>query len=222
MRPARPTACYAFDDTNERVFHLDPRHDLIQRPLGVRFVEQTLGRTRISVTAPGSRPMHADQGYVLPPGRPAAGLQRRLAAPHRGERRTRYCPAPIARAGARLGQHGGRRAACRQAVQTGANRSHDSRRAALFFVKRWLRPQINWNAALWPEHPRAIPRWATSTGNVEGADPDGRRAVVCATSLRSATARRAPDQSRAQRRCAMRRAQVHREAPAGVHPDIAK
>ena len=209
-----PTRGYAFDsdDLNERVFHLFNLDavfiDLIQRPLGVRFVEQILGRAFLisnfsaNITAPGSRPMplHADQGYVLPPwpDQPLAcnvawllddfteenggtryvpGSHRLARGPAAGEAvNTVAIEAP---AGSMLVMDG------RLWHQTGANRSRDCRRAALFgyFVKRWLRPQINWNAALWPEtiarlSPTFLDRLGYFHGNVEAQIPNGRRAVV--------------------------------------------
>jgi ectoine hydroxylase-related dioxygenase (phytanoyl-CoA dioxygenase family) len=69
--------------------------------------------------------------------------------------------------------------------QTGSNRTPDCERAALFgyYVTRWLRPQINWNAALWPEvvatlSPQFLDRLGYYTGNVETQIPAGSRANV--------------------------------------------
>ena len=69
--------------------------------------------------------------------------------------------------------------------QTGANDSRDSERAALFgyYVLRWLRPQINWNAALWPAtvatlDPEFLHLLGYYTGNVEFQIPCGRRAAL--------------------------------------------
>jgi hypothetical protein len=48
-------------------------------------------------------------------------------------------------------------------------------------VLRWLRPQVNWNAALWPEtvarlDPAFLHLLGYYTGNVEFQIPSGRRA----------------------------------------------
>lgn len=69
--------------------------------------------------------------------------------------------------------------------QTGANQSRDCHRAALFgyYVRRWLRPQIDWNAALWPAtvsslSPQFLDLLGYYSGNVEGQIPNGKRAAV--------------------------------------------
>jgi ectoine hydroxylase-related dioxygenase (phytanoyl-CoA dioxygenase family) len=69
--------------------------------------------------------------------------------------------------------------------QTGANRTDDCERAALFgyYVSRWIRPQVNWNAVLWPEILETLPplfldRLGYYTGNVEVQIPAGRKASV--------------------------------------------
>ena len=61
--------------------------------------------------------------------------------------------------------------------QTGANQSRNCHRAALFgyYVVRWLRPQINWNAALWPE---VAARTAEVYDAVCAAPPPDRKSVV--------------------------------------------
>ena len=212
-----PTRGYAFDsdDRNQRVFqlfNLDPVFiDLIQRPLALRYVEQCLGRAFLisnfsaNITAPGSArmPLHADQGYVLPPwpAQPLAcnvgwllddftvenggtcyvpGSHLRGRGPQPGDEVTTVTiEAP---AGSLLLMDG------RLWHQTGENRTRDGRRAALFgyYVKRWLRPQINWNAALWPETvarltPRFLDWLGWYSGNTEAQIPNGRRAFVPTT-----------------------------------------
>jgi ectoine hydroxylase-related dioxygenase (phytanoyl-CoA dioxygenase family) len=69
--------------------------------------------------------------------------------------------------------------------QTGENRSRNGRRAALFgyYVLRWLRPQINWNAALWPAtvanlDPAFLHLLGYYSGNTEFQVPNGRGAPV--------------------------------------------
>lgn len=199
------------DRLNERVFHLfnlDPVFiDLIQRPLALEFVRHLLGDSFLvsnfsaNITAPGSGTMllHADQGYVLPPwpARPLAcnvawllddfteqnGGTRYVPGSHRlghgpdgeGEYGTVAIEAP---AGSILVMDG------RLWHQTGENRSSDCHRAALFgyYVLRWLRPQVNWNAALWPEtiaaaSPAFLDLLGYYTGNVELMIPLGRRAT---------------------------------------------
>ncbi len=209
-----PTRGYPFDvDTlNQRVFHLfnlDPIFvDLIQRPLALRYVEQTLGPAFLisnfsaNITAPGSArmPLHADQGYVLPPwpNQPLACNVGWLLDDFTEENGgTCYVP------GSHLRGHGpdADSAAASVAItapagslmimdgrlwhQTGTNRSHDCHRAALFgyYVRRWLRPQINWNAALWPAtvatlSPHFLDLLGFYSGNVEQQVPNGRRAPV--------------------------------------------
>ncbi len=209
-----PTRGYPFDrDTcNQRVFHLfnlDPIFvDLIQRPLALRYVEQTLDAAFLisnfsaNITAPGSSrmPLHADQGYVLPPwpAEPLAcnvgwllddfteenggtcyvpGSHLRGRGPAADE--TVETVAITAPAGSLMIMDG------RLWHQTGANLSSDTRRAALFgyYVRRWLRPQINWNAALWPQtvaqlSPCFLDRLGYYSGNVEQQIPNGKRAAV--------------------------------------------
>ena len=62
---------------------------------------------------------------------------------------------------------------------------HDGSRAYAFgyYVLRWLRPQINWNAALWPATiarltPEFLDLLGYYTGNIEAQIPNGRRAAV--------------------------------------------
>lgn len=200
------------DTHNQRVFHLfnlDPIFvDLIQRPLALRFVEQCLGATFLisnfsaNITAPGSARMqlHADQGYVLPPW-PSAPLACNIGwllddfTVENGG--TCYVPdshlrghspaadevvatvAITAPAGSLMIMDG------RLWHQTGDNRSQDTRRAALFgyYVRPWLRPQVNWNAALWPQTvaqlaPDFLDRLGYYNGNVGRQIPNGRRAPV--------------------------------------------
>jgi len=209
-----PLRGYAFDTDahNLRVFHLfnlDPVFvDLIQRPPALTMVGSLLGEDYLisnfsaNVTTPGSGRMqiHADQGYVPPPW-PAEPLACNVAwllddfTEENGG--TRYVPRShlkgtnptaadeaatvpiVAPAGSMLVMDG------RLWHQTGANRSKDDQRAALFgyYVKRWLRPQINWTAALWPE---TVATLSTAfldllgyySGNVETQVPNGKRARI--------------------------------------------
>lgn len=209
-----PTRGYAFDmDRNNRrvfqLFNLDPIFvDLIARPLALDFVRHSLGESFLisnfsaNITAPGSERMllHADQGYVDTPWAERAlacnvawllddftaenggtcyvpGSHRVGRGPQRGEVvETVAIEAP---AGSLMIMDG------RLWHQTGANRSRDCQRAALFgyYVVRWLRPQINWNAALWPEiaagmTPEFLDLLGYYTGNTEYQIPCGRQAAV--------------------------------------------
>jgi ectoine hydroxylase-related dioxygenase (phytanoyl-CoA dioxygenase family) len=209
-----PTRGYPFDPdkANVRVFHLfnlDPVFvEMIAHPSALFFVRALLGEDFLisnfsaNITAPGSARMqlHADQGYVMPPW-PAEPLACNVAwllddfTEENGG--TRYVPrshltgrnpqasdeaasVPIsAPAGSLLVMDG------RLWHQTGANRSADTRRAALFgyYVRRWLRPQINWNAALWPEtverlSPGFLHLLGYYSGNVEAQVPNGHRAPI--------------------------------------------
>lgn len=200
------------DRANVRVFHLfnlDPVFvEMIAHPSALFFVRALLGDDFLisnfsaNITAPGSARMqlHADQGYVMPPW-PAEPLACNVAwllddfTEENGG--TRYVPrshlkgqnpqasdevasVPIsAPAGSLLVMDG------RLWHQTGANQSPDTRRAALFgyYVRRWLRPQINWNAALWPETvarltPGFLHLLGYYSGNVEAQVPNGRRAPI--------------------------------------------
>lgn len=197
---------------NRRVFHLfnlDPVFvELVQHPRVLACVRHLLGEAFLisnfsaNITAPGSQPMqlHADQGYVLPPW-PLQPLACNVAwvlddfteenggtryvpgshtCGHGPEPGTHYDTVPIAApAGSLLVMDG------RLWHQTGTNRSASSERAALFgyYVLRWLRPQINWNAALWPETVASLPpgflhMLGFYTGNVEFQIPYGRRAAL--------------------------------------------
>lgn len=209
-----PTRGYAFDtDRNNRrvfqLFNLDPIFvDLIARPVALDFVRHSLGESFLisnfsaNITAPGSERMllHADQGYVDTPWAERAlacnvawllddftaenggtcyvpGSHRLGRGPQRGEAvETVAIEAP---AGSMMIMDG------RLWHQTGANRSRDCQRAALFgyYVVRWLRPQINWNAALWPEiaagmTPEFLDLLGYYTGNTEYQIPCGRQAAV--------------------------------------------
>ena len=71
---------------------------------------------------------------------------------------------------------------------------HDGSRAYAFgyYVLRWLRPQINWNAALWPATiarltPEFLDLLGYYTGNIEAQIPNGRRASIHAPAALSAT-----------------------------------
>lgn len=200
------------DDRNRRVFHLlnldQVFVDLIQQPLALGSVRLQLGEDFLisnfsaNITAPGSGRMqlHADQGYVPSPwpDRPLACNVAWLLDDFTEENGgTRYVPhshlkgmnpspgdeqfsLPIlAPAGSLLVMDG------RLWHQTGANRSGATERAALFgyYVKRWLRPQVNWNAALWPETvasltPALLDLLGYYSGNVETQVRNGRRAQV--------------------------------------------
>lgn len=200
------------DGSNQRVFHLfnfdDVFVSLSEHPLARTCVESLIGKAYLisnfsaNITAPGSARMqlHADQGYVLEPW-PALPLACNVAwllddftaenggtcyVP--GSHRLNHNPRPgeqyqtvpiVAPAGSVLVMDG------RLWHQTGANLSADSRRAALFgyYVRRWLRPQINWNAALWPQtvarmSPAFLDRLGYYSGNVENQIPNGIRAAV--------------------------------------------
>ncbi|MGE0485521.1 MAG: phytanoyl-CoA dioxygenase family protein [Gammaproteobacteria bacterium] len=209
-----PTRGYAFDpdEHNIRVFHLfnlDPLFvELVRDPRALGFVRHLLGPKFLvsnfsaNITTPGNAPMlmHADQGYVYPPWgeRPLAcnvgwllddltetnggtrvvpGSHRLDHGPTAGE--VYDTVAVEAPAGSIMVMDG------RLWHQTGANRTADRTRAALFgyYVLRWLRPQINWNAALWPETVARLDReflhlLGYYTGNTETQIPNGRRAAV--------------------------------------------
>ena len=200
------------DLRNQRVFHLfnlDPIFvDLIQRPIALEFVRHALGDAFLisnfsaNITAPGSGRMqlHADQGYVLPPWptQPVACNVAWLLDDFTEENGgTRYVPGSH-----RLGRNptAGADAASvpieapagsllimdsRLWHQTGDNRSRDCHRAALFgyYALRWIRPQVNWNAVLWPAtvatlSPEFLDLLGYYTGNVEQQIPNGRHAPV--------------------------------------------
>ncbi|MEM7467242.1 MAG: phytanoyl-CoA dioxygenase family protein [Pseudomonadota bacterium] len=200
------------DGLNRRVFHLfnlDPIFvDLIQRDIALDFVKHCIGEEFLisnfsaNITAPGSGAMmlHADQGYVAAPW-PSRPLACNVAwvlddlTPENGG--TRYVPGshllghgpdpektyetePIAApAGSIVVMEG------RLWHQSGENRTANHERAVLFgyYVLRWLRPQINWNAALWPEtihnlDPEFLHLLGFYTGNVEFQIPPGIKAVT--------------------------------------------
>ena len=200
------------DTHNRRVFHLfnlDPIFvDLIRRPIALEFVTHLLGHDFLlsnfsaNITEPGNARMqlHADQGYVPPPwpDHPfacnAAWLLDDLTPANGGtcyvpgSHRLGHGPDPqdkpdtvdiIAPAGSLMVLDG------RLWHQTGANTTADETRAALFgyYVARWLRPQVNWNAALWPEtvatlEPEFLHMLGYYTGNTELQLPLGQRAPV--------------------------------------------
>ena len=206
------------DDKNRRVFdlfNLDPIFiDLIRRPLALEFVRHVIGDSFLisnfsaNITAPGNQPMqlHADQGYVLPPW-PQMPLACNVAwllddftvqnggtcyvpgshlKGHGPDPNKTYETVPIeAPAGSILIMEG------RLWHQTGANTTSDQTRAALFgyYVLRWLRPQINWNATLTAETVASadeefLHMLGFYSGNVEFQIPAGDDAPVTApTSL---------------------------------------
>ena len=175
-----PTRGYAFDaDVNNRrvfmLFNWDPVFlDLIVHPLAARFVTNGIGDPFLisnfsaNITGPdsGGMVLHADQYYVpLPWGdRPFAinvawllddftdenGGTRVVPGSHRAPPDLTTEPDTVAvegPAGSIMVMDG------RLWHRTGANRTADVHRAALFgyYVQPWIRPQINWNAALAPE-----------------------------------------------------------------------
>lgn len=155
--------------------------DLVRHPTVLEVVRHALkpatgdGSFLISnfsanITAPGSGAMglHADQGYVVPPWPdvPLAvnvawllddfteevGATRYVPGSHRVGHSPDYTKAHdtvpvLGPAGSLMAMDG------RLWHQTGPNRSADRTRAALFgyYVCRWIRPQVNWNATLAPE-----------------------------------------------------------------------
>ena len=198
------------DDRNIRVWHLlnlDPVFvELTRHPVALDFVRHLLGpdfmvsNCSANITEPGNKrmEMHADQGYVLPPwpARPLACVVGWLLDDMTEENGgTRYVP----------GSHRhGRNPDPQQSYetvgveapagsiavmdgrlwhQTGANSSRDTQRAAIlpYYVLRWLRPQVNWNAALWPETVARLDEeflhmLGYYTGNSEFHIPSGKRA----------------------------------------------
>lgn len=208
-----PTRNYAFDPDalNQRVFYLFNHNrlfvDLISDARALSFVRHLLdddfliSNFSANITEPGNARMqlHADQGYVLPPW-PAQPLACNVAwvlsdfsamtggtefVPdshrfgHGPEPDQTYQTVPVeAPAGSLLVMDG------RLWHQTGVNQSR-APRAALFgyYVRRWLRPQINWNAALWPQTVDSLEAeflhlLGYYSGNVEFQIPLGRAAPV--------------------------------------------
>ena len=200
------------DERNIRVWHLlnlDPVFaELTRHPTALEFVERLLGpdfllsNCSANITRPGNQRMelHADQGYVVPPW-PAQPLACAICwvlddmTEENGG--TRYIP----------GSHSNTHGPAPQQVcdtvgveapagsimvtdgrlwhQTGANTSRDSMRAVLlpYYAQRWIRPQVNWNAVLWPEtvaalDPEFLHMLGYYTGNSEFYIPSGRRAPV--------------------------------------------
>ena len=168
------------DGQNVRVFmlfNLDPIfRDLIVRPVALAFVKPTLdGDFTISnfsanILGPGAGSMllHADQGYAVEPWppRPLAvnvgwlldDFTEEVGATQYvpGSHRLGHNPDPDqqyetvaveAPAGSILAMDG------RLWHQSGVNRTTDRHRAALFgyYVRSWIRPQINWNVFLDPQ-----------------------------------------------------------------------
>lgn len=211
------------DDRNQRVWHLinlDPIFVEISRhPVALEFVRYLLGddflisNVSANITEPGSRrmSMHADQGYVVPPWpeRPLAcvvgwllddmteanGGTRYVPGSHRLGRppeagATADTVAVEAPAGSIMVMDG------RLWHQTGDNDTPDVQRAAIlpYYVLRWLRPQVNWNAALWPEtvarlDPEYLHLLGYYTGNTEFQIPVGRKAQVRAPAVLDCTDR---------------------------------
>lgn len=168
------------DGNNVRVFmlfNLDPIFaELIVHPLARRFVHEAIGDAfsisnfSANVLGPGAGSMvlHADQGYALEPWPPqplAVNVGWVLDDFTEEVGATRYVPGshllgrnPLpgeeyetvsveAPAGALLVMDG------RLWHQSGINRSAGTHRAALFgyYIRSWIRPQINWNAMLDPD-----------------------------------------------------------------------
>ncbi len=206
-----PTVGFAFDpdDRNIRVWHLinfDPVFvELTRHPRALDFVRHLIGddflisNISANITRPGNQrmTMHADQGYVPPPWTRSVAcvvgwLLDDMTIENGG---TCYVPgshlrgrnpdltvthetvAVEAPAGSLLAMDG------RTWHQTGANTTASVERAAIlpYYAQRWLRPQVNWNAALWPEtvaslDPEFLHMLGYYTGNTEFQIPTGRRA----------------------------------------------
>lgn len=198
------------DDHNQRVWHLinlDPAFvEITRHPVALEFVRYLLGEDFLvsnvsaNITEPGNQrmSMHADQGYVIPPwpARPLACVVGWLLDDMTEENGgTRYVPGSHqhghgpdpnqsyatvvveAPAGSIVVMDG------RLWHQTGANSSRSTQRAAIlpYYVLRWLRPQVNWNAALWPETVASLDSeflhmLGYFTGNTEFQIPVGQRA----------------------------------------------
>ena len=174
-----PTRGYAFDfdEKNRRVFMLFAWDavfvELIRHPLALRYVKRTIGDFLISnfsanITGPGAGGMylHADQYYVPQPWGPAPfavnvawmlddftdanGATRVIPGSHLALPDFTASPDTVpveGPAGSIMVMDG------RLWHQTGENRTGSVHRAALFgyYVQPWIRPQINWNAALPPD-----------------------------------------------------------------------
>jgi ectoine hydroxylase-related dioxygenase (phytanoyl-CoA dioxygenase family) len=167
------------DRYNQRVFflfNLDPLFiDLATRPVALDAVRAVIGDDFLisnfsaNITGPGSGSMHlhADQGYVTAPWPPVplavnvawllddftdeVGATRYVPgvhpATHGPDPHLHYPTVPIeAPAGSLLIMDG------RVWHTSGPNRTRDRYRAALFgyYVRSWIRPQVNWRAALDP------------------------------------------------------------------------
>ncbi len=209
-----PSRGYPFDPDrhNRRVFHLfnlDPVFvDLIRHATALDYVRYLLGEQFLisnfsaNITEPGNQrmAMHADQGYVPPPWpvQPLACNVAWLLDDLNDENGgTRYVP------GSHLRGHGPTAGDVDETLgveapagsilvldgrvwhQTGANRTVNGQRAALFgyYALRWLRPQINWNAALWPDTVASLDAeflhlLGFYSGNTEFQIPNGHRAPV--------------------------------------------
>ena len=200
------------DRHNLRVFHLfnlDPVFvELVRHTMALDYVRYLLGADFLisnfsaNITEPGNQRMlmHADQGYVPPPWpeRPlacnVAWLLDDLTEENGG---TRYVPGSHRAGHGPDPQHSGETLGVdapagsllimdgRVWHQTGANRSPGGQRAALFgyYVLRWLRAQVSWNAALWPQtvaslDPAFLHMLGYYTGNTEFQIPVGIRAPL--------------------------------------------
>ena len=168
------------DGQNVRVFmlfNLDPVFsELIVHPLALRFVHAAIGEAfsisnfSANILGPGAGSMvlHADQGYATEPWPPVplavnvgwvlddfseeVGATRYVPGSHlvghNPEPGRQYETVSVdAPAGSILAMDG------RVWHQSGVNRSRDTHRAALFgyYVRSWIRPQVNWNVFLDPE-----------------------------------------------------------------------
>jgi ectoine hydroxylase-related dioxygenase (phytanoyl-CoA dioxygenase family) len=168
------------DGQNVRVFmlfNLDPIFaELIVHPLAMRLVHASIGEAfsisnfSANILGPGAGSMvlHADQGYATEPWPPVplavnvgwilddfteeVGATRYVPGSHlhghNPEPGREYETVSIeAPAGSILAMDG------RMWHQSGVNCSTDHHRAALFgyYVRSWIRPQVNWNAFLEPE-----------------------------------------------------------------------
>jgi ectoine hydroxylase-related dioxygenase (phytanoyl-CoA dioxygenase family) len=189
------------NENNVRVFHLVNHGqvfiDLILHPLGLEAARRVIGDDILisnfsaNIALPGSDSMHlhADQGYVTPPWPPeplAVNVMWLLDDFTDASGATRFVPgsfllghgpapgghpetAPIeAPAGSMVVMDG------RLWHTSGRNSTTDQERAALFgyYVRPWLRQQINWTAMLDPEvarsgSPELLELLGYATGNME-------------------------------------------------------